>query len=198
MRKGPAKQPSAHQAERATQMLERLSQKHQAGLIDVCYFDASGFSLESCVPYAWQPIGQTVEIPSTKSSRFSVLGILKPQDELFAYITDGRVDSATVIACLDDFSEGLNKRTVVLLDRAPIHTSNAFVAAIGSWVTKGLIIKYLPPYSPQLNLIEIVWRFMRYRWLPVSAYECLEALRAAVQEILMGYGDLYQINFSAA
>jgi hypothetical protein len=33
-----------------------------------------------------------------------------------------------------------------------------------------LIIKYLPPYSPELNLIEILWRFMKYYWLPFSAY----------------------------
>jgi len=38
------------------------------------------------------------------------------------------------------------------------------------WVQKGLIIKYLPPYAPELNLIEILWRFMQYSWLPFSAY----------------------------
>ena len=36
------------------------------------------------------------------------------------------------------------------------------------WVKRGLIIKYLPPYSPELNLIEILWRFMKYDWLPFS------------------------------
>ena len=38
------------------------------------------------------------------------------------------------------------------------------------WVQKGLIIKYLPPYAPELNLIEILWRFMQYSWLPFSVY----------------------------
>jgi transposase len=28
-----------------------------------------------------------------------------------------------------------------------------------------LILKYLPPYSPELNLIEILWRHIKYRWL---------------------------------
>lgn len=26
------------------------------------------------------------------------------------------------------------------------------------------------PYSPELNLIEILWRQMKYAWLPLSAY----------------------------
>jgi transposase len=32
-----------------------------------------------------------------------------------------------------------------------------------------LIIKYLPPYSPELNLIEILWRRIKYTWLPFSS-----------------------------
>ena len=43
--------------------------------IDLCYFDESGFTLEPCVPYAWQPI-ETIEIPSSKSKCFNVLGFV--------------------------------------------------------------------------------------------------------------------------
>ncbi|WP_415873359.1 transposase [Burkholderia ubonensis] len=27
-----------------------------------------------------------------------------------------------------------------------------------------MLLFYLPPYSPELNLIEIVWRHLKYRW----------------------------------
>ncbi|MBC6474874.1 MAG: transposase [Hormoscilla sp. GM102CHS1] len=30
---------------------------------------------------------------------------------------------------------------------------------------------YLPTYSPQLNIIEILWRFIKYSWLNTDAYE---------------------------
>jgi len=50
----------------------------------------------------------------------------------------------------------------VLLANAPMHRSQEFIKQIPQWVKKGLIIKYLPPYAPELNLIEILWRFMKY------------------------------------
>jgi hypothetical protein len=34
---------------------------------------------------------------------------------------------------------------------------------------KGLMIKYVPSYAPELKLIEILWRFLKYYWLPFSA-----------------------------
>ena len=36
----------------------------------------------------------------------------------------------------------------------------------------------------QLNLIEILWRFMKYYWLPFSAYASFQCLSEAVEEIL--------------
>ena len=38
----------------------------------------------------------------------------------------------------------------------------------------------LTPYPPELNLIEILWRRIKYAWLPFSAYECLNALSEAL------------------
>jgi transposase len=56
--------------------------------------------------------------------------------------------------------------------------------------------KYLPPYSPELNLIEILWRRIKYTWLPFSAYECLNALSEALETILSHVGSEYQITFA--
>jgi hypothetical protein len=45
----------------------------------------------------------------------------------------------------------------VVLDNAPQHTSsNAFKAKQLAWEQQPLFIHYLPPYSPEVNLIEIV------------------------------------------
>src|SRR2546425_2190496 len=68
---------------------------------------------------------------------------------------------------------------------------------IPKWVKRGLIIKYLPPYSPELNLIEILWRFMKYSWLPFSAYMSFPCLVQAVEDILTRFGTDYTINFQA-
>ena len=81
-------------------------------------------------------------------------------------------------------------------DNASIHTSEEFADKLPSWKKKGLIIKYLPPYSPELNLIEILWRRIKYTWLPFLASECLNALREALETILSQVGSEYQITFA--
>ena len=39
------------------------------------------------------------------------------------------------------------------------------------WAERHLEIFELPSYSPELNLIEILWRFIKYEWLDVKAYQ---------------------------
>ena len=60
----------------ATEEIKELIQQHKNGLINLTYFDQSGFTLEPCVPYAWQPINETIEVPSSKSKRLNVLGFV--------------------------------------------------------------------------------------------------------------------------
>lgn len=54
------------------QMIEELVKQEDNGDINLYFFDESGFTLEPCVPYAWQPINQTIEIPSAKSKGLNV------------------------------------------------------------------------------------------------------------------------------
>jgi hypothetical protein len=58
----------------------------------------------------------------------------------------------------------IHKPTWVILDNALQHTSGAFTfkARIPTWEKRGLFVQYLPAYSPELNSIEILWRFIKY------------------------------------
>ncbi|MGE3539948.1 MAG: transposase [Candidatus Tectimicrobiota bacterium] len=98
--------------------------------------------------------------PSSHKQRLNVWGFLKRDNLLVPYGIDGSVGPAGVVSCIDQCSKQLTKRTYILLDNAPVHRSHAFVRQMPKWVKKGLIIQYLPPYSPELNLMEILWRFM--------------------------------------
>ena len=64
------------------------------------------------------------------------------------------------------------------------------------WENNGVLIKFLPPYSPELNIIEILWRFIKYFWLPFEAYSSLSDLVNEVENILGKIGDQFQICFS--
>ena len=55
---------------------------------------------------------------------------------------------------------------------------------------------FLPRYSPHLNIIEILWRLIKYQWLPIDAYESFEALTNSLEEILANFGERYTINFA--
>ncbi|MCT7986192.1 transposase, partial [Laspinema sp. A4] len=41
-----------------------------------------------------------------------------------------------------------------------------------------------PTYSPHLNLIEILWRFIKYEWLNLDAYSCWGSLVNSIETIL--------------
>ena len=130
--------------------------------------------------------------PSSQSFRFS------ESKQWSLPVRYGRKNRHPVIVeCFDQFSQQINKRTYVLLDNSPLHRSQAFIRHIPQWVKRGLIIKYLPPYSPELNLIEILWRFIKYHWLPFSAYMSFPCLAQAIEDILTHFGTDYTINFQA-
>lgn len=182
--------------ERAQEEIEELKKQHEAGEIDLRYFDEVGFTLTPSVPYAWQMIGETIEIPTSGSSRLNVLGFYNTDNEFDAFTVEGRVNSDIVIGCFDKFSETIDKETVVIIDNAPTHTSYKFKAKLNEWAEKDLRVKYLPTYSPELNLVEILWRFIKYRWLPFIAYESFKSLRKALENILNGIGSKYCVNFA--
>ena len=117
-------------------------------------------------------------------------------DDLHAYMVEQTINTEVVIACVNAFCQTIKKKMVVVMDNSSIHTSEEFTECIPKWKKKGLIIKYLLPYSPELNLIEILWRQMKYLWLPFSAYECMKTLKKALENVLKDFGSKYQITFA--
>ena len=181
---------------KAKRELEALQTQEDQGQIALYYFDESGFALDPTIPYAWQEPKSVIELPARKSGRIHVLGCMNRQNDLHPCMFEGSIHTGVVIACFDTFCQTLTKQTVVVIDKASIHTSEEFADKLPYWKKQGLLIKYLPPYSPELNLIEILWRRIKYTWLPFSAYECLNALSEALETILSHVGSEYQITFA--
>ena len=85
---------------------------------------------------------------------------------------------------------------VVVVDNAPIHTSEDFGEQQRLWQAQDLAVKFLPPYCPELNLIEILWRKIKYEWLPFTAYQSFKVMTQALFEVLRGIGPKYRIPFA--
>ena len=181
---------------KSKQQLAELIEKAEHELIDLYYVDQSGFSLEPCVPYAWQPIGETIKVPCSKSKRLNVMGFMSRKCEFQSWVFEGSITSASVVACINQFALSIKRETVLIVDNAPIHTSAEFVENIAGWKEKGLIIVPIASYSPELNLIEILWRKIKYEWLPFSAYESFQTLKNSLFDILANIGKSYTINFA--
>jgi transposase len=176
--------------------LEALQKQEDQGKIDLYYFDESGFTLDPSMPYAWQEPGTVIEIPATKGTRINIVGLMNRKNDLHPYMFEQSINTSVIVACLNDFCQKIKKKTMVVMDNSSIHTSEEFEDYIAQWKKKGLHIKYLIPYAPELNLIEILWRHIKYLWLPFSAYHCMEALREALEHILKEFGSKYQITFA--
>ena len=115
---------------------------------------------------------------------------------LTSYTINGKVDSEVVIKCFDEFASNLNQETWVILDNASIHTSALFKSKIQIWEQMGLNLFYLPARAPELNKIEILWRFMKYHWLSFSAYLSFNNLKNEIDHLLCNIGSLYRITFA--
>ena len=192
----PLKKPDEELYRKKKERLKQYDVLEQKGKIDLYFFDESGFSTSSNIPYAWSPINETMVIKSFHAKRFNVLGFINKSGDLQSYLKEYSVKSGTVVEVFDEFSLQLSKPTVVVLDNASFHTSKIFKKNIVKWANRGLSLFYLPPYSPELNIIEILWKFIKYYWVEMSAFESYTAMKDYVQKKLDEYGVKKVIDFS--
>lgn len=164
--------------------------------LDIYFADESGFSLTPYIPYHWGKKGVQSPIFSKKGVVYNVFGLMSPEQKLVSYLTEGSINSQFIIKALDDFSAKLTKFTVVVLDNAPWHRSRWIQAKIKKWEQKGLFLFFLPTYSPHLNKIETLWRFMKYQWIKSRDYINRKTLQDAIKNILRKFGTEYKIDFS--
>ena len=150
------------------------------------------------VPYCWQKKGETVELPSSKSKTLQVLGFLRRDNTFRFYYADGSVDSLTVVGVFEDFIATLDaqEKSVIVIDNAPPHVSAYFEAHKIPWEKQNVEICNLSTYSPELNIIEILWRFVKYAWLPFNAYFSVETLEENLTEVLLNVGREFTISFA--
>ena len=125
-----------------------------------------------------------------------MLGFFNVQHQFHSCAFEGSIDTHTLIHCFDLFSQRLEKPALVVIDQAPIHTSDEFEDQLELWQERNLDVKFLPAYCPELNLIEILWRKIKYEWLPLKAYQNFKIMTEALFEVLRGIGSKHRITFA--
>lgn len=181
----PAKKPDEALYREKKQILEEYEKLSNDGEIDLFYFDESGFSNSSNIPYGWSPIGKHLTInSSSQKKRFNVLSFFNKNGKFHYDTSETTVTSDKIVEIFDKFADTLTKKTIIVLDNASIHTSHKIKENIEKWKKKDLELLYLPPYSPQLNAIEILWKFVKYNWIQIEAFKSYENMKNYVIDIL--------------
>ena len=91
------------------------------GRCDLFYFDESGVSQKSNLPYCWGPIGEQYQKQSySHNKKLNILGFLSRQGKLFFESTEKTVSTETVIKAFDNFiiSRNSHKPCFIILDNA--------------------------------------------------------------------------------
>ena len=125
-----------------------------------------------------------------------MLGFMNRDCAFQSFVFEGSINSAVVVGCIDHFAKSIERPTALIIDNAPVHTSNEFLGNVEGWEEQRLTIVPIASYSPELNLIEILWRKIKYEWMPFSAYESFQSLQENLFEILANIGKTYTIEFA--
>ena len=165
--------------------------------IKLYYGDESGFVMNSYLPSAWQKKDNQIKIIPNKYARTNVFGLLNRDMDFYAYTTRATIDSNTAITFMNLFIKERKHKvpTVIILDNASMHTSIEFEIAADEWKEEDVYIFFLPKYAPHLNLIETLWRKIKYEWLKQHKIIGSNDFFAALDYILSKIGTEFFIDF---
>ena len=178
--------------------LEKLQKAARNGACRLIYLDEAGFVASPPVQRGWSPIGEPHCVVPQSHCRRSVLGALDFGANTLEHEAHSvTVNRTTVIQFLDQIAQKSNSEqvTVVVLDNAKIHHNIDQETLERLFVKHQMVLFYLPPYSPELNLIEMVWKHAKYHWRRFVSWS-KETIDSEIAELLNGYGSKIQINFS--
>lgn len=183
--------------ERGQQVMASLQAWAQTGQCELLYFDESGFSPNPPVQYGWTAVGQTRCAQSgSHQHRVNVLGALDHDNRLIWSMQDKSTTREDVIVFLDRIARQPHPiPCIVVLDNAAIHKGEPMADKRRQWEKQGLYLYYLPPYSPELNRIEILWKQAKYYWRRFL-YLAGNNLQENVRSIMENYGKAFTINFA--
>lgn len=121
---------------------------------------------------------------------------MRLDNHLTIYHSEQSLTGEFIVKSLSDFiNKGHSKPVVIVLDNGPIHRCQAVYDQQAGWEEQDVYLFFLPTYSPHLNPIEILWRFIKYRWLQKIHYSSWSRLTKAIFAIIRSFGQEYRIKF---
>ncbi len=178
----PAKADPEQQAAYLTQELAPRLAEAQAGQRAVFFVDAAHFVLAPFLGLLWSLVRVFIRAPAGRQ-RFNVLGALNAiTHELITVTNDTYITAESVCDLLQKLVDlRLSVPITLFLDNAR-YQKCAVVLATAARLQIELC--FLPAYSPNLNLIERLWKFVKKQSLYSKYYADFAVFKTAITDCL--------------
>jgi transposase len=172
----------ATQAEFLETKLEPLLEEARAGKGHVFFVDAAHFVMGAFLCCVWCWVRLLIRGASGRQ-RYSVLGAWNAAThELVSITTNATVSAETMCALLVKIAAlGLQGPITLVLDNARYQHC---VLVMNLAKSLNIHLEFLPSYSPNLNLIERLWKFIKKQALYGRHYATFLEFRAAIDDCL--------------
>ena len=143
------------------------------------FVDAAHFVMGAFLGMVWCFARVFVRTSPGRQQRYNVLGAIDSHNQEFISIrTKENINSHSVVELLEKIKATYPDHEITLvMDNAKYQRCN-FVQEHAK--SMGIELLFLPPYSPNLNLIERLWKFTKKRCLTNKHYRDFDAFCAAI------------------
>ena len=145
---------------------------------EVLYFgDAVHAQHNTQLAYGWIRKGEDKEIKSnTGRSRININGVIEPETKEVIYTEDPTINAESTIKLFGKIEAQNQKmeKIHVIVDNARYYKNKQVTEYLQ---TSKIELIFLPPYSPNLNLIERLWKFMKKKVTYNKYYETFAEFR---------------------
>jgi transposase len=163
------------------ELIPRLEEARE-GTRRVFFVDAAHFVLGAFLGMIWCLTRVLVRTGSGRQ-RYSVLGAVETRDhDLVSIRTTGSVNAQTVCELIEKISQEYPGEEITLVMDNARYQRNADVFECAA--RNGIELLFLPAYSPNLNLIERVWRLLKSRTLRNKYFPDFATFRGGIDAFL--------------
>lgn len=178
----PAKADPDEQAAYLHQVIQPRLDEAQSARRAVFFVDAAHFVLAPFLGFLWSVARLFIKAPSGRQ-RFNILGALNAiTHELISVTNDTYITSKEVCELLYKLAAlPVDVPITVFLDNALYQKCRLVMLTAASLQIE---LCFLPTYSPNLNLIERLWRFVKKECLYSTYYPSFEPFKSAIVNCL--------------
>lgn len=185
----PAKADTEQQKQWKVEILDPVIEAAKKGEVHLLFLDAAHFVLQPFLCFLWTAVRVFIKA-SAGRNRINVLGAVNAvTKEVTTYINTTYITSDTLIQFLKQLKERYGDKPIALiLDNARYqHCFAVKTFADGL----GIHLLYLPPYSPNLNIIERLWKFTKRKILYGKYYNKPAEFHQAIQNFFANINRQY-------